>query len=1198
MKRCEHLTSFSNALLCFLLLTSATKQLSALDAEDELELSTVDKRSENGEWTTCSRICDGGVTVQIKNCTTKGGCIGESVRYRICNMQPCKKVDDFRATQCSTYNSKPYRGRLYNWKPYYDPEDPCSLTCQAESYNFVAKLAPKVVDGTRCRDGSLDMCVSGVCMSVGCDLQLGSTKKVDECGICGGDGSSCRKPAYQWIEAQFSPCSVTCGSGYQMSRPVCLNKESGKEMDERLCDISKRPRPLIRECNTQKCPASWIIESWSSCSSTCGGGKQTRQVYCAQGGPNGTRIKISNHHCPSHKPMTQRSCNVHACPRWFSGPWSGCSVTCGLGHQTRAVFCHDARGYRSEDCDKSSAPPTKQSCATGIACLKKEGDDDDDDNDDSEIAKGSQEDAPPHLFDSQPWSQKIVGSPPISTEPSYVAGDWSPCSATCDKGIRTRTVDCKIFLEFSKTIATLPDRECTGPRPPEMENCYARPCALDQNKQEDNDIPRGQVGIEVTYSWRSDGFSPCSASCLGGTKESVIHCVRDHDQAIVDHYKCDIRKKPDSITLTCNDQACPPRWNTSEFTPCSKPCGGGTQKRVVQCLQEVTRGATNTFIVPNSKCPQPIPRTEQFCNVFECPVRWRSEQWSKCSKSCGGGIKTRKIHCQRELAFGQVMDLAPSSCPKKRPKTIKTCNTKQCPGKKATKPAIYASQQTYEQKQPQNRVFLKVGGKALVFSGTNLKIRCPSRKINKTLILWYKDNEKLQSSKKFKISRKGALRIRKITVQDSGIYSCIAGTSKADIKITVKPYNRISDEDKTVERPALSAAMPDMPPDRTVEENDYSHEHHRTNKEQDDANKSHFSHQGRSTSAKHFEKTKEEFTTPASIQKYGPKKIKPTKPKNIFPTDPIVDLPQDTNLLMSSETSDPKTYDTWENNHGGDLISDQESGEQIGKQSHENTKEMDVLPTVTSGASSNQALPHIQHLLNQIHESFKSRYKSSDETEENSMLETIPKSFVLGKGPAEDLEFDWMVTPWSKCSQSCGSTGFQMRASQCFVRLNNVTKSVDTSLCIDAGLQPPIIMQKCGMTECPHWETGPWSECSESSCFTWNSAHQKREVTCRLANGTDVDDNNCDDKTRPRRRRKCINNQCRGTWIVGEWSECTATCGNQGFQTRILQCVWFGTRRPAGNACRSQPRPTVLRSCKKPQCPPSERRVRQPLQVL
>lgn len=27
---------------------------------------------------------------------------------------------------------------------------------------------------------------------------------------------------------------------------------------------------------------------------------------------------------------------------------------------------------------------------------------------------------------------------------------------------------------------------------------------------------------------------------------------------------------------------------------------------------------------------------------------------------------------------------------------------------------------------------------------------------------------------------------------------------------------------------------------------------------------------------------------------------------------------------------------------------------------------------------------------------------------------------VLGNGPRDSVKFEWMVTPWSECSQSCG----------------------------------------------------------------------------------------------------------------------------------------------------------------------------------
>lgn len=55
-----------------------------------------------------------------------------------------------------------------------------------------------------------------------------------------------------------------------------------------------------------------------------------------------------------------------------------------------------------------------------------------------------------------------------------------------------------------------------GPRPPNVESCYIKPCSYDMNRQGDRRKTKGHVGIEVTYSWRTNGFTPCSASCLGG----------------------------------------------------------------------------------------------------------------------------------------------------------------------------------------------------------------------------------------------------------------------------------------------------------------------------------------------------------------------------------------------------------------------------------------------------------------------------------------------------------------------------------------------------------------------------------------------------------------------------------------------------------------------------------------------------------
>jgi len=37
------------------------------------------------------------------------------------------------------------------------------------------------------------------------------------------------------------------------------------------------------------------------------------------------------------------------------------------------------------------------------------------------------------------------------------------------------------------------------------------------------------------------------------------------------------------------------------------------------------------------------------------------------------------------------------------------------------------------------------------------------------------------------------------------------------------------------------------------------------------------------------------------------------------------------------------------------------------------------------------------------------------------------RDHIFCAGSPENLKFDWMITDWSKCSQSCGGSGFQVR---------------------------------------------------------------------------------------------------------------------------------------------------------------------------
>lgn len=78
----------------------------------------------------------------------------------------------------------------------------------------------------------------------------------------------------------------------------------------------------------------------------------------------------------------------------------------------------------------------------------------------------------------------------------------------------------------------------------------------------------------------------------------------------------------------------------------------------------MTRGGTNTVVVPNSMCPQPPPPDRQYCNVLDCPVRWHTGEWSKCSKTCGGGLKQREVSIKYVIPFFSDKFMSPLSEPK------------------------------------------------------------------------------------------------------------------------------------------------------------------------------------------------------------------------------------------------------------------------------------------------------------------------------------------------------------------------------------------------------------------------------------------------------------------------------------------------------------------------------------------------------
>lgn len=53
---------------------------------------------------------------------------------------------------------------------------------------------------------------------------------------------------------------------------------------------------------------------------------------------------------------------------------------------------------------------------------------------------------------------------------------------------------------------------------------------------------------------------------------------------------------------------------------------------------------------------------------------------------------------------------------------------------------------------------------------------------------------------------------------------------------------------------------------------------------------------------------------------------------------------------------------------------------------------------------------------------------------------------------------------------------------------------------------------------------------------------QRRDVYCQNSNEATISDASCQGIEKPVSRKECYNDQCKGTWKVGEWSDVSMRC--------------------------------------------------------
>ncbi|KAM3625672.1 uncharacterized protein V6R79_015909 [Siganus canaliculatus] len=176
--------------------------------------------------------------------------------------------------------------------------------------------------------------------------------------------------------------------------------------------------------------------------------------------------------------------------------------------------------------------------------------------------------------------------------------------------------------------------------------------------------------------------------------------------------------------------------------------------------------------------------------------------------------------------------------------------------------------------------------------------------------------------------------------------------------------------------------------------------------------------------------------------------------------------------------------------------------------------------------------------------------------------------------PRRTREYNWKLAGATECSASCGK-GFRYTIFHCVSRLNQA--QVSDALC-DSSSRPSPQEEACNLQPCPaFWDIGEWSECSK----TCGLGTQHRQVLCRqiYANRTlNVHMSRCGHLERPEITSTCQLKICSAWQVRTEWTACSVPCG-LGQRTREVRCVSNVGDFVPDEECNMNLRPIDVENC-------------------
>ncbi|KAB0347695.1 hypothetical protein FD754_012552 [Muntiacus muntjak] len=285
--------------------------------------------------------------------------------------------------------------------------------------------------------------------------------------------------------------------------------------------------------------SEWI--TWSPCSISCGTGMRSRERYVKQFPEDGSVCTLPTEE--TEKCTVNEECSPSSCLTTEWGEWDECSATCGMGMKKRHRM-------------------VKMSPADGSMCK----------------AETSQ-------------AEKCM-MPECHTIPCLLSlwSEWSDCSVTCGKGMRTRQ-------RMLKSLAELGD---CNEELEQVEKCMLPECPID---------------CELT-EWSQ--WSECNKSCGKG------HMIRTRM----------IQMEPQFGGTPCPE------------TVQRKKC------RIRKCLRNPSIQNLRWREARESRRSEQLREESDGDQFPGCRLRpWTA--WSECTKLCGGGIQERYMTVKKRFKSSQ-----------------------------------------------------------------------------------------------------------------------------------------------------------------------------------------------------------------------------------------------------------------------------------------------------------------------------------------------------------------------------------------------------------------------------------------------------------------------------------------------------------------------------------------------------------------